>query len=202
ISQERSIEALTKDGQRIKVDISILYKIEEASLWKLHNDIGTNYLEKIIIPYLRTEVRNVLAMYSAIAIYSAQMSSEGGRLEIQNIMFERLKNSLSRYYIIIDSVLLRKITFSDNFVEAVEKKQIEEQKAAALMISAEAQKKATIINAEGNAQALAIVGQVISQYPSVINYLYIEKLAPTVDTIITNQSTLLSIPKNTPNLPQ
>lgn len=202
ISQEKSIEALTKDGQKVKVDISILYKIDEENLWKLHNDIGPNYLEKIIIPYLRTEVRNVLAMYNAILIYSSKENEEGGRLEIQNKMLERLKNSLSTYYIVIDSVLLRKISFSDNFVEAIEKKQIEQQKAEALLISAEAQKKATIITAEANAQALTIVGQVISQYPSVINYLYIEKIAPTIQTIITNQPTFLNIPKNSANIIQ
>ncbi|MEJ5272912.1 MAG: SPFH domain-containing protein, partial [Spirochaetota bacterium] len=151
---------------------------------------------------LRTEVRNVLAMYNAILIYSSKENEEGGRLEIQNKMLERLKNSLSTYYIVIDSVLLRKISFSDNFVEAIEKKQIEQQKAEALLISAEAQKKATIITAEANAQALTIVGQVISQYPSVINYLYIEKIAPTIQTIITNQPTFLNIPKNSGNIIQ
>jgi len=201
-NQEKSIEALTKDGQKVKVDISILYKIDETNLWKLHNDIGPNYLEKIIIPYLRTEVRNVLAMYSAISIYSSQDNSEAGRINIQNKMLERLKSSLKEYYILIDSVLLRKISFSDNFVEAIEKKQIEEQKAEALLIATEAQKKATIITASANAQALTIVGQVISQYPQVINYLYIEKIAPTIQTIITNQPTFLNIPKNSANVIQ
>ncbi len=201
-NQEKSIEALTKDGQKVKVDISILYKIDEINLWKLHNDIGPDYLEKIIIPYLRTEVRNVLAMYSAITIYSSQENAEAGRIDIQNKMLERLKDSLKNYYIVIDSVLLRKISFSDNFVEAIEKKQIEQQKAEALLIATEAQKKATIITASANAEALTIVGQVISQYPQVINYLYIEKIAPTVQTIITNQPTFLSIPKNTANVIQ
>lgn len=196
INQEKSIEALTHDGQRVKVDISILYRIDESNLWKLHKDIGPNYLEKILIPYLRTEVRNVLAMYSAISIYSSQAENEAGRIEIQNKMLERLKNSLNNYYILIDSVLLRKISFSENFVDAIEKKQIEQQKAEALLISAEAQKKATIINAQANAEALGIIGQVITIYPTVVNYLYIEKISPSVQTIITNQPTFLTVPKN------
>jgi len=196
VSQEKSIEALTKDGQKVRVDISILYKIDENNLWKLHKDIGPNYLDKIIIPYLRTEVRNILSIYSAISIYSSTNENQTGRIEIQNQMLERLKKLLHEYYIIIDSMLLRKISFSENFVEAIEKKQIEQQKAEALLISTEAQKKATIITAQANAEALSIVGQVINQYPSVVNYLYVEKIAPTVQTIITNQTTLLNLQKN------
>ncbi len=195
-TQEKSIEALTKDGQKVKVDISILYKIDESNLWKLHKDIGPEYLNKIIIPYLRTEVRNTLSRYSAIAIYSSSGENEAGRLEIQNQMLLRLKELLKNYYIIIDSVLLRKISFSDNFVEAIEKKQIEEQKAEALLISTEAQKKATIITAQANAEALSIIGQVINQYPSIVNYIYVEKIAPSVQTIITNQPTILSLSKS------
>ncbi len=193
-NQEKSIEALTKDGQKVKVDVSILFKIDENNLWKLHKDIGPNYLEKIIVPYLRTEVRNILSMYSAISIYSSE-STTVGRQEIQNQMLEKLRQSLKDYYIIIDSVLLRKISFSDSFVDAMEKKQIEQQKAETLIISVEAERKATLIKAKANAEALTIIGQVINQYPSIINYIYVEKLSPNVQTIVTNQPTILNLPK-------
>lgn len=195
-SQEKFIEALTSDGQKVKVDVSILFKIDEQNLWKLHNDIGPNYIDKILIPYLRTEVRNVLSMYSAEEIYSSQTNIEAGRLEVQNKILERLKNLLKNYYIIVDSVLLRKISFSENFVESIEKKQIEQQKAEALIIATEAQKKATLITAEANAQALKIIGLVVSQYPAVVNYLYVEKISSNVQTIITNQPTLVNLPNS------
>ena len=194
VNQEKSIESYTVDGQKIKIDISIIYRIDKDNLWKLHSEVGPNFLEKIIVPFLRTEVRNVISQYSAVNIYSSSVESSEGRTEIQEKIKEKLKESLSKYYIITEDILLRKISFSENFIEAMEKKQIEVQKAEALLISTEAQKKATIINAQAESEAMKIVGETITLYPELINYLYVQKLSPNVQTIVTSQPTILNLP--------
>ena len=41
---------------------------------------------------------------------------------------------------------------------------------------------------------MKIVGETITLYPELINYLYVQKLSPNVQTIVTSQPTILNLP--------
>jgi regulator of protease activity HflC (stomatin/prohibitin superfamily) len=104
--------------------------------------------------------------------------------------------------------VLRDIHFSDEYAAAVEQKQIAEQQAQqarltveqrkqeaeqarqvaqgqadAAVIAAQGAAQAQIIQAEAQAKANELIGQSLQQNPEILQYQYILKLAPGVQTI-------------------
>src|SRR5688572_11584275 len=69
-----ALTALTADGQPVSLDISVLYHVDGANVWRLHREIGPMYVEKIVRPQARSHVRMVVAQYPVIDVYGARRS--------------------------------------------------------------------------------------------------------------------------------
>jgi regulator of protease activity HflC (stomatin/prohibitin superfamily) len=125
--------------------------------------------------------------------------------------------------ILLDFVL-RDIHFSEGYAQAVEQKQIAEQQAQqarltveqkkqeaeqarqvaqgqadAAVIAAQGAAQAQIIQAEAQAQANELIGQSLQANPEILQYQYILKLAPGVQTIFlpTGNQFILPLPTTT-----
>lgn len=205
---DEQITALTADGQPVRLDITVTYSLNVEQINLLHSKIGADYMQKLLIPSLRTVVRLIISKYTAVEIYSSNpqeiattlglpmdqfINKVVGRIAVQNDMTQTLKNELTPYYIVVDSILLRNISFSPEFQSALEKKLIAQQEASQKLIAAEAEKKAKIIIAEGNAEAMQKMGNMLKLYPEVISFTYVDKLAPNVQTIITNEQAMVNV---------
>ena len=108
-----SVTALSADGQKVHVDVSVRYHLNADEVWKLHDEIGPHYLEKIIRPQAQTVIRNVVSQYTVTQLYSA------ARQDIQAKMREQMEQGLGRNDIVVDDLLLRNIAFSDAFAQAI-----------------------------------------------------------------------------------
>jgi regulator of protease activity HflC (stomatin/prohibitin superfamily) len=122
----------------------------------------------------------------------------------------------------LDDFIVRNIRFSDEYAAAVEQKQIAEQQAQqaafvveqkrqeaeqarqvaegvadAAVIAAEADAKARLIQAEAEAKALELISAALKDNPDLLQYRYIEKLAPNVEVIYlpSGQSYLVPLPQ-------
>lgn len=219
-----SIEALTSDGQPVGLELSVVYRLDDANVWRLHEEIGPNYVEKILRPSIRETVRTVVSRYSVIELFSSNWidiartrgfdlndkPKDGelvGRELVQMDMEITLKNKLKDKYLIVDTLLLRNVKFSEEYRQAIERKQIAQQEAERMkyvlekaekekeekVIIAEGDKQAAIIRAEGEARAITLKGDSLKQNPAVINYEYVQKISPNVKTIITDGKSIMSI---------
>jgi regulator of protease activity HflC (stomatin/prohibitin superfamily) len=187
VKGDDSIRTLTADGQEVSVELSVRFHLDPANIWRLHKEIGKDYINKILRPEVRSHTRIAIAEYPADKVYSSE------RLTIQSHLEERLHEKLARNYILVDEVLLRSISFSDAYQNAIIQKQISQQNAQRMqyvLAKEQQEKQRKIILAEGEAEAIRLKGQAIATNPNVVTYQYVQKVAPNVKVVLSNGVTV------------
>ncbi len=185
-----SLTALTADGQRVDLDVSVRYRLDPRQLSRLHREIGPDFLNKIIRPATQAVVRNDVALYSAIGVYSGQ------RQELQERMEKDLGSLMQREGLVLQSMLLRNVDFSREFQEAIEAKQIAEQEKEReryRVEQAQLQKQRRIVQAQGEAESLRLRGQALAQNPDIVRLEYVRRLPDDTQTILTTPNVILNL---------
>jgi prohibitin 2 len=188
VKGDDSIRCLTADGQEVSVELSVRFHIEPNSVWRLHKEIGKDYISKIIRPELRSHTRIAIAEFPADRVYSAE------RQAIQTNLETRLRDKLAHNYIVVDEVLMRAISFSDTYQNAIIQKQISQQNAQRMqyvLAKEQQEKRRKIILAEGEAESIRLKGEAIATNPRVIAYQYVQKIAPNIKTILSSGNVAL-----------
>ena len=185
-----SVPALTSDGQEVAVDISILFHPDPNHIAELHRNIGPDFIAKIIRPAGRSVARSAVTKYPVIDLYGPKRSV------MQDEVASELKAIYEKSYIILDSVLIRNVDFSDEFKKAIEQKQVAQQAAERKKYELETErieKERKIVAAEGDAESIRLRGEALSRNPGLIQYEYVQKITPGVQTIITDGKSILSL---------
>ena len=115
------MEVLSKNGLSIKVDLSYRYNPIPDKIGYLHDQIGTDYLERIIKPEIRSATREVIGKYLPEELYSTQ------REAIQDEIYQRTKKATEEKYVNLDAILIRTVELPAKLKEAIEMKLEEEQ---------------------------------------------------------------------------
>jgi prohibitin 2 len=184
------LTALTADGLPVRLDISILFHLDPNHVWKLHREIGPLYLEKVVRPQTRSEVRMVVAQYPVIDVYG------GGRAKIVEEINARLRPLFTANYMVLDEALLRDVRFSDQFQQAIEQKQVAQQDVERMKFvldQADKERRRKIIAAEGEAESIRLKAAALSQNPQLVEYEYVQSLPGNVRTIITDSRTIINL---------
>jgi prohibitin 2 len=153
LKRDDSLDAPTADGQQVKVDASVIFRIDKAKAAEIWKTVGWDYVDKLIRPYSRSQIRMVISRYTAPAIYSEK------RQEAETVITQELSDMLKEKNIIIDKVLLRNVSFSPEYSRAIEQKVIAEQKVkqAEFEVKEATQRaQAKIAEAKGLAEAQAL----------------------------------------------
>lgn len=190
IRGDDALECLTKDGQIVKLDVSVRFHLNKEQITKLHQTLGEGYAEKVVRPEVRSVVRLAVSGFPVTEVYTEK------RIEIQKDSFEFLKPALEKNYMTLDEVLIRKVSFSPEFQKAIEMKQIAQQDSQRMqyILEKETQEKARkIIEAEGEAESIRLKGIALSNNPALIQYEYVQKITPGISTIITDGKSILSL---------
>jgi prohibitin 2 len=190
VSGDDSVPALTSDGQRVDLDVSILYHPDPIHIAELHRLIGPDYEAKIIRPAGRSVSRTAVAKYTVIDVYGAK------RTALQDEIASDLKALFEKNYLILDGLLVRNVDFTPEFKQAIEQKQIAQQEAERKKYELEKEKiekERKVIEAEGDAEAIRLRGEALSRNPALIQYEYVQKITPGVQTIITDGRSILSL---------
>ena len=155
-----SLDAPTSDGQTVKVDVTVLFRIDPAKASDIWKTIGVNYVDKIVRPLTRSQARMVISRYSAPAIYSEK------RQEAESVMQNEIATLFKDKNIILDKLLLRAVNFSPEYSHAIEAKVIAEQKvkqAEYEVLEASQRAQSKIAEAKGLAEAQALQKQSLTQ---------------------------------------
>ncbi len=151
--RDDSLDAPTADGQQVKVDATVIFRIDREKAPEIWKTIGEDYVDKLIRPFARSQIRMVISRYTAPSIYSEK------RQEAETIMTKELSELLKPKNIIIDKILLRTVVFSPEYSKAIEDKVIAEQriKQAEFEVKEATQRaQAKIAEAKGLAEAQAL----------------------------------------------
>jgi regulator of protease activity HflC (stomatin/prohibitin superfamily) len=221
VQGDDSIRARTKDGQEVILDASVIYRIDPQKVVQLHIVWQNNYEDGIVRPEARGIIRDAASQYGVEEVVSTK------RLEMVQYITEELRKTMAENNLELLDFVLRDIHFSEEYAAAVETKQIAEQQAQqakfvveqkkqeaeqarqvaqgqadAAVIAAQGAAQAQIIQAEAQAQANELIGQSLQANPEILQYQYILKLAPGVQTIFlpTGNQFILPLPNTSPNL--
>ena len=114
---------LSKNGLTIKVDLSCRYRPIADSIGYLHEDVGENYLSKILVPEIRSATREVIGKYLPEELYSSK------REVIQDEIYQRTSEAVAKKSIYLDAILIREVVLPQSLQEAIERKLKEEQES-------------------------------------------------------------------------
>lgn len=123
MEQREIMEALSKNGLQIQIEMSIRYRPVAAELGTIHQTIGMNYKDVIVMPEVRSAARQVIGRYEPEELYSSK------RDFIQDEIFSGVKERLERMNIYLDAILIRGIELPQNIRTAIEKKLKQEQES-------------------------------------------------------------------------
>lgn len=213
-----TVEARTSDGQRIFVDSSIIYQIDPTEVTTIHREWQHRYQEDLILPQTRGVIRDAVSQYRVDEVLSTKRFDMADQITA-NLTAVMADNGLT----LIDFVL-RDITFTEEYAQSIEQKQIAEQQALqarfvveskkqeaeqarqvaqgqadAAVIAARGAAEARLIEANAEAQALELLASALEDNPQLIEYQYILKLAPGVQTIFvpSGNQFILPLPSTT-----
>ena len=117
------MEVLSKNGLSIKIDLSFRYMPIQEKIGYLHDEIGRNYLERIIKPEIRSVTREVIGNYLPEELYSTKREAIEDEIEA----LTRVK--VEAKYLTLDAILIRDVTLPQTLRTAIEQKLKQEQES-------------------------------------------------------------------------
>ena len=153
------MEVLSSNGLSIKIDLSILHHPVHDRIGYLHDNLGENYLEKIIKPAVRSVTREVIGNYLPEELYNSK------RKEIEDEIFAKTQDIVSEKDITLPAIYIRDVTLPQTLVSAIEQKLKQEQESLEYEFKIDKAKKEAErkeIEANGIAEFQRIVNQTIT----------------------------------------
>jgi regulator of protease activity HflC (stomatin/prohibitin superfamily) len=161
----------TRDVQTSEVDYTVNYDLIQGHVSNLIKNVGDEYHERIVVPYIRTAIKEAFGNHAATEIVE---NRDAVRVEIE----EKLRATLDSSYFRNIHLQLTDIDFDDAFENSIKEKQVAEQqalKAKNVTIQVEEQAKQTKIRAEAEAEAIRIKANALERNPKIVNYEAIQK---------------------------
>jgi len=153
---EESMSVLDRNGLTVRVDVTVRFNPYQEKIGYVHERFGTTYVQTLVIPEVRSAVRQVMGRYSAEEIYSTK------RAEVEQSIISEARTTLSSdaNNIKMNALLMREVALPENIKNAIESKLQQEQEALAYRFrldreKSEAERKR--IAAEGEAAANKII---------------------------------------------
>ena len=156
---DRSFVVLSNDGLAITVATTIRFKPVDKLLGQLHQQIGPDYVETIVVPEVGTAVRTAVNEYSPEQLYQARFET------IQQDILAHARPRIRERFVLLDDVLVTAITLPPTVAGAIQHK-LEEKQASDEMVyrltreAQEADRKRT--EAQGVRDALDIISSGLS----------------------------------------
>ncbi|MCE2497054.1 MAG: prohibitin family protein [Flavobacteriales bacterium] len=161
IQEDKSImQVLSKNGLTIKAEISYRYNPVPSRIGYLHDEVGKNYLETIIIPEIRSATREVIGEYLPEELYSTK------REAIQVEIFNRTYAKMEEKNLFLDAVLIREVELPTKLQQAIERKLEQEQAALEYEFKLDRAKKEAErlrIEAQGKSDANIILSRSLNE---------------------------------------
>ncbi len=193
-------EAFSKDLQTITTVVAVNYHVGKENSQTLYKNVGMGFEEVLITPAVNEVLKAVTAKYTAVELVSS-------RAEVSMLLDDGLNEKMNAYGIFINELNIINWDFSEEYINAVEAKQVAEQnliktrteqEQALVIANTEAQKRVIAAEAEANeikvlAQANAESNQIITESISdiLIKYQTVAKWDGKLPTVMSGSDNLL-----------
>lgn len=151
---EETMDVLSADGLSINIDVSLRFRPKPDQIGYLYKAFKKNYINNLIRPELRSEVRRIIGQYSPEELYATK------RQEIETRIEESTRAKLDTNYIELKALLFRSIKLPESIKNSIEEKlkaDQEAQKQKYLIEKAKLEAEQREIEAQGKANANRIL---------------------------------------------
>ena len=121
---KHEIEVLTKEGLGVKLHLSVRYHPEPEMVGMLHQRVGPNYKERIVLPEVESALRVIMGGFTMHQVYGSE------RGLVQKVINESLEG-VSQKYVRIDDLILRHVELPAEVRKSIEEKMREKELAEA-----------------------------------------------------------------------
>ena len=164
------LAAASQDLQEIHADVVVNYAIDSGGCHLLLTTVGHDYESRIIAPAVSEVLKAATAHFPIDKIIRE-------RVKLREEIFKGLQARLGAYHLKVEGVSLTDFGFSQAFSQAVERKQIEEQRVQ----EAEYRRQQAVKNAEasvaladGQAKANKLLAESLRSSPETIEFRRLE----------------------------
>jgi prohibitin 1 len=148
------MKVLSSNGLEIQIDASAWFQPAYEALAKLHQEKSEQYVNRILLPAIRSAARSVVGRYTPEQLYSSKRDA------IQQEIFAETQIIVADQYIQLNEILVRDVTLPPTIREAIEKKLKQEQETLEYefrLVTAEKEAERQRIEARGKADANRIL---------------------------------------------
>jgi regulator of protease activity HflC (stomatin/prohibitin superfamily) len=123
VEGDDAIRVLSSDGLEVTIDLSVLYKVTPSKAPYIYQNIGVDYVDKIVRPITRTAIRDNAVNYQAVDLYSTK------REEFQFKINKTISDNFAKNGLEVQQILVRNITLPATVRASIESKIQAEQDA-------------------------------------------------------------------------
>ena len=204
LKYDTSTRSASQDLQTVQTTVTVNYHPDTEKVHFLYKEIGLSYENRVIQPAIDETVKQVSANYNAEELITKRPLVKA---DIENAIRERL----SQFYIETDVISITDFEFSPLFAKAIESKVEAEQKAQKaendlIRIEVEARQleaqavglaAANVAEAQGEAEAISIINDALSNNPFYIEWLKTQAWDGKLPLVVGEGGTpFISIPTN------
>jgi regulator of protease activity HflC (stomatin/prohibitin superfamily) len=146
VKTEVNTEAFSKDLQTVSTVIAVNYHINKSSSAELYKQVGLGYDDVLVIPAINEVLKAVTANYTAQQLVSS-------RGDVSILLDENLNAKLNAYGVIVDDLNIINWDFTEEYISAIEAKQVAEQNL--IKTRTEQEQALVIANTEAQKQVIA-----------------------------------------------
>jgi regulator of protease activity HflC (stomatin/prohibitin superfamily) len=166
---EVQTDAATRDLQDVSVDVALNFRIEADQAAHLYQTVGRDFQQVIVMPALQESLKAVTATFTAEGLLNQ-------RPAVSSAIVEKLNDVLGPYGIRTTALNITNLSFSPEFMAAIEAAQVANQQvveATQRYERARIEAQQRVMQAEAEAEAMALLNQELT--PEYLNRLWIER---------------------------
>lgn len=146
VKTEVTTEAFSKDLQTVSTVIAVNYHVSKSSSADIYKEVGLGFEDVLVTPAINEVLKAVTANYTAQQLVSS-------RGDVSLLLDENLNTKLNEYGIMVDDLNIINWDFSEEYIQAIEAKQVAEQNL--IKTRTEQEQALVIANTEAQKQVIA-----------------------------------------------
>ncbi|HEU5291995.1 MAG TPA: prohibitin family protein [Cyclobacteriaceae bacterium] len=153
-ARDENMDILDKNGLSIHVDVTVRFNPMPDKIGYIYEKFNVDYVNVLVIPEVRSAVRQVMGRFTAEEIYSTK------RAEVEATIKAESEKILNANNVTMVALLIRSIVLPDQIRMAIENKLQKEQEALAYqytLATAKSEAERKRIAAEGESRANNII---------------------------------------------